>query len=342
MTDKTTTNQQEIVHLHQDIWQSQTSIVQSRLRVKAGKKNIDIINNNNNQRLFARKTTVERITGDVARDFFTQHHLWGATKAKYIYGLFHPTDSSDEYSTRQLVAAASFSAHRTVLRDSIPFQSYELLRFCTRQDTTIVGGLSKLIQAFIRDQQPDDIVTQIDRDWGSGKSWCNKLGFTSVQVMPPLVMAIGKEDGVRRHMVGAGIRYQAMLQSQDAENGNKTLASGANLRVGLPLQVLQELEQLRSDSTPIVAINCLEHHGFYPVYDAGVERLCMIVPESTAMQTIRQRLKGDELLHPDNTDDLTEYLWGNSLPRFPMAHYSDNPGIMALLTSPLPAITPDV
>jgi hypothetical protein len=301
----------DIVHLHQDIWDSKTDIVQSRLKVKSG-----MITN----RIFARKTSVHRIPNDVARAFFLQNHLWGATKAKFIYGLFVTTtnnmnntrgDTTNDETT--LVAAASFSSGRIIYRNGVPHCSHEFLRFCTLQNTTIVGGLSKLLQAFIREQSPDDIVTQIDRNWGDGSSWC-KLGFTSVSRMPPLLMGIGLEDGVRRHLIGAGIK---------SPTNTETMSSST--RIGLPLETLDVLSQLGS-AAPETVLDCLRAQGFLPIYDSGVERLCMLVPNTPAAQTLQQTYGNSFTI-----DDLTRRVWEESVPKCPTEYYSTNPGIMVLL-----------
>ena len=306
MTDSTTT--MDVVHLHQDMWQSKTRIVKSRLANKAGQQG---------RRIFARKTTLHRIPNDVARQFFTDHHLWGATKAKYIYGLFC---SSDTDGAKELVAAASFSSGRTIVRDGVPCQSHELLRFCTQRDTTIVGGLSKLVKAFVREQQPDDIVTQIDRDWGDGSGWC-QLGFSHVAVMPPLIMAIGLEDGLRRHLVGAGIQIPSAVNGTDSPSDSMEPAMLA--RLGLPLHVLDGLSQVSDAET---ALEFLLSNGFAPIYDSGVERLCMLVPASTAAQAFLDKHGREQM-----DGELVRKIWDASVPKYPCEYYSPNDGIRLLL-----------
>jgi hypothetical protein len=265
-----------IIHLHQDEWRAKHDIVCNRLLMRLGRTN---------SRIYARKTTVRRINGDVARGFLQEHHLWSATKGKHNYGL---SDSDNE-----LVAVATFSKARAVLRGGTPHISHELLRFCTKQDGTVVGGITKLVKAFVREQKPDDIVTVVDRDWGTGTGW-HALGFETVHVMSPLVMVVN--DGARRHLVGAGI-----------QNDKKSKTSG---RLGLPANVVEELSSI-ADSKE--ALKCLADHGYNPVYDAGVERLMMIVPKNGR-----------------NERSAVE-LWRHSVPTYATSYYSNNSGIAALL-----------
>jgi len=281
----------QMIHLHEDVWRAKTEIVRCRLMTRLGHVS---------SRIFARKTTVQRIDAPTAMGFLEQHHLWGATKAKYYYGLFSKNNKEGE-----LVAVATFSSRRKVIRGGQPHRSHELVRFCARRDGVVVGGITKLIKAFTLDQKPDDIITVVDRDWGPGDGW-HQLGFETVHVMPPLVMAVSS-DGTRRHLVGAGIR-------------NEEAAAASKGRTGLPSFVLSALE--KCGNKPDAAIACLSRHHFYPVYDTGVERLIMVVPNS--LSATHTENKGSQELN-------ATMLWESSVPSYAKAYYSTNPGIFSLL-----------
>jgi hypothetical protein len=90
------------------------------------------------------------------------------------------------------------------------------MRFCMAMDVTVVGGLPRLISAFLRDVSSGgrggvdgsgrlcdniDIVTSIDRDFGGVDAWPS---FVSVEVMDPVPMFVGDIDGIRRHAIGGG------------------------------------------------------------------------------------------------------------------------------------------
>ena len=237
-----------IIHLHQDVWLDKQDIVQCRLLAKLGRTPF---------RIFARKTIAKRIDAVTAMAFLQQHHLWGPTKAKYYYGLF-------AIKTQEQVAVATFSARRNILRKGLPHKSHELVRYCAKRDGTVVGGISKLLQAFIVDQQPDDIVTLVDRDWGPGSGW-HPLGFQTVQIMHPLVMLTSPKDGLRRYIVGAGI-----------QEGSKTG------RLGIPVPLMKGLDMLQC---PNETFQRLVSQELYPVHDTGVERLMMLVNTSTRDST---------------------------------------------------------
>ena len=130
-----------LIHLHEDVWRSKTVIVQSRLLIRLG-SGIPI------SRVYARKTVARRIDAGTALPFLHKNHLWSATKARYYYGLFLPTKSNEEEEI--LVAVATFSSKRNVRRGNRETRCFELLRFCTRVDGNVVGGITKLIRASCR------------------------------------------------------------------------------------------------------------------------------------------------------------------------------------------------
>ncbi len=306
-----------VVHLHQDVWNRSPAIVQSRLRSKSGFYQ---------RRIYARQTVVRRMSKSDYIPFLEDNHLWGATGAKYGYGLYmkskcknvnHQTDiprvnKEDEV----LVAVATFSSKREISRALNKFHSFELLRFCTKMNTAVIGGLTKLVAAFVKEVKCKhvddnltgiDIVTSVDRDFGSS-TWPN---FERVQLMDPIPMFVGNVDGLRRHAVGAGLAPLEQAAGDDA-----SLSASMILRAGLPTSVLQQLDDHHHHTNEhdwhwrIVA-----QHGFHPVFDAGVERL-MFVAEAG---------KQNDMSISD--------LWMASLPCYVKDHYSINSGVQRMLNS---------
>ena len=379
-----------IVHLHYDVWIRCTNIVKSRLRTKCGLYNAG--------RYYARKTLVRRICNKMeGSSFLIDNHLWGVTNYKYAYGLYINTppqqreltlnsivskkyndddtaDTADQQTrqqtqqqTQQLVAMVTFSSGRKVLRSNKPYISYELLRYCTLRDTTIVGGLTKLISAFVKDiniitkkdtnnmkdYEGMDIVTSIDRDFGGcggSTTWPN---FNTVHVMDPIPMFVGNIDGIRRHVIGCGLLpldpHQQQQQTMSTNNDNSNAKSDNNLlRAGLPDWLLHRLEErnkdgnedndsaialdddtnnmtttttMKKDTTVYDPWQDVARYGYHPVFDAGVERLMMLVEMNNVAYN------GD-----DNISTMTPMeLWDASTPCYAREHYSSNAGVSAML-----------
>jgi len=166
-----------LIQLWEDLWLSKKSIIQSRLKSVY----------NNTERVFARKTKVLKIDKPVMNAFLEENHLQGATNAGYKYGLFEGD---------RLVAIATFSKGRSIERVVGICRSYELIRYCSLLNTTVVGGLDKLLKHFVKIRQPDDIMTYADRDWSDGSVY-RKLGFEQMDIAGSQKFWIDPESGLR-------------------------------------------------------------------------------------------------------------------------------------------------
>ncbi|AEI51104.1 hypothetical protein [Runella slithyformis] len=176
----------KVIHLWEDVWHTKKAVVQSRLRALLGQT----------YRIPARLTQARRIDKPMLDTFLSVNHLQVSTTAKYKYGLFLP----ERYfrvlekwpgkpdllpnTPELLVAVASFSGAKKILRHAATYRSCELIRFANVLNATVVGGLDKLVSAFLKEVQADDIMTYADRDWSTGQSY-ERLGFERIGTTPP-------------------------------------------------------------------------------------------------------------------------------------------------------------
>ena len=167
----------QLVHLWQDSWVLRQEIVRSRIAALSGTC----------VRIHARQTKVQRIAKDDICGFFVVNHLQGAVNARYNYGL---------YLGGQMIAAASFSAGRTVVRGGVACRSFELLRYASLLHHRVVGGLGKLLARFIKEVKPDDVMTYADLDWASGKGY-QALNFKQMAISPPQTFWIHPSEMIR-------------------------------------------------------------------------------------------------------------------------------------------------
>ncbi len=130
---------------------------------------------NMGQRIYGRQTVVARIDKKVALSFQQEHHIQVALPGKYRYGLFY---------RGELVSVAVFSGGRHMRDQNEAYRSFELIRFCHKGDHIIIGGISKLIKAFIADFNPQDIMTYADLDWTQDSS-LRTIGFEIIGQVPP-------------------------------------------------------------------------------------------------------------------------------------------------------------
>ena len=221
-----------MVHLWEDVWRRNPEIVQSRLLASLG----------HSQRVPARLTQARRIDKATLDAFLNANHLQGSTNAKLKYGLFLPEKHFAKikplYLTNQqskiillqqspitnyqssitqsqitqsqitnlkpeiLVAVASFSGLKTYWRNEKPCRSAELIRVCNLLNCTVVGGLDKLLKTFIKEINPDDLMTYADRDWSDGHSY-QRLGFELIEQTPPQLFWIDPQTFERHKQPNA-------------------------------------------------------------------------------------------------------------------------------------------
>lgn len=176
---RTTSNgsNKRTIHVDEDLWINRKSVLLSRISALAGHA----------KRIHARQTVIARIDKRVSLTFQEEYHLNAALPGKYRYGLFLDGD---------LVAIAVFSGGRRMRNKPEEYRSFELLRFCHKQDIHVVGGLSKLINGFHADFNPSDIMTYADKDWTDGKSY-GQIGFGIVGHKAPQTFWINPNDWVR-------------------------------------------------------------------------------------------------------------------------------------------------
>ena len=110
-------------------------------------------------KIYARKCVLKEISSSDACKFLTDNHLQGNVNAKYKYGLFY---------SHELVSIMTFGPLRKNLGQNSKEDHYELLRFCNRINTSVIGGASKLFSHFVNKHKPRYIISYANRDWSEG------------------------------------------------------------------------------------------------------------------------------------------------------------------------------
>ncbi|MBQ9400565.1 MAG: hypothetical protein IJU27_08000 [Bacteroidales bacterium] len=126
--------------------------------------------------VFARNCTVRRIPSDVAAAFLERCHRLGTASCRYRYGLFVNRSTGGRESALPegtLVAVATFSSPRTMKDGS---RSYEWVRYASLPDVRVVGGMGKLMEGFVSEVHPDDIMSYADASVSDGGVY-RELGF---------------------------------------------------------------------------------------------------------------------------------------------------------------------
>lgn len=160
----------DTIYIFEDRWKSKRELLQKRIDAHSGVF----------RSIFARKCGIFKPDAAEARAFLDANHIYGYAKCKYRYGL---------KLNGETVAISSFSEPRPITRnidgeDRI-VQSYEWVRAASLPDCRICGGMGKMLEAFIRDVHPEDIMAYADREWSEGGVY-EKLGFRRVGTTDPV------------------------------------------------------------------------------------------------------------------------------------------------------------
>ena len=170
----------QLIHIWEDDWLYNQDIIKSMISNKLGKTP---------NKIFARKTIIKEISDNkLVREFLDKNHIQGFVGSKVKIGLFYENE---------LVSLMTFGNRRLAMgKKSTNAGEYELLRFCNKLNTNVIGGASKLFKYFIKDYSPKEITTYADRSISKGQLY-NTLGFTFDGKTDPNYYYI--IDGIRHH-----------------------------------------------------------------------------------------------------------------------------------------------
>ena len=140
------------------------------------------------ERIGARKCTIEPITGTICNQFLNQNHIQGQTRASVHYGLFYKGD---------LIGVMCFGKTNK-LSGSGNDKAWDLRRFCTKINTQVIGAAQKMLSRFIKDVDPDKIISFSSCDISDGDVY-SKLGFTKDPNITSSYWYIHKTKWIRYH-----------------------------------------------------------------------------------------------------------------------------------------------
>jgi hypothetical protein len=117
----------------------------------------------------ASKCKVKKVDSNEAKKFLNENHIQGFCSSTYKYGLYY----QDE-----LLSLMTFGRSRkSIMGDSK--DGWELLRFCNKLNTHVVGGAERLLTHFCQDHPTGDIISFASHDISNGNLY-EKLNFDKV------------------------------------------------------------------------------------------------------------------------------------------------------------------
>jgi hypothetical protein len=167
-TEECEKNGIQLIHIYEDDWNYKQDIVKSMILNKLNK-----IEN----KIYARKTEIKEIDDNkLVRKFLNENHIQGFVGSSVKLGLFYENE---------LVSLMTFGKRRIAMgKKKSNDDEYELLRFCNKLNTSVIGGASKLFKYFINNYKPKEIITYADRSYSNGNLY-KQLGFEFIGKTEP-------------------------------------------------------------------------------------------------------------------------------------------------------------
>lgn len=215
-----------LFHIFGYEWENKREIILSMLR--------NILGMSKNK-IFARNTYVCNLSNEDCCKFLDANHRQGSLSASIRLGL-------RKKDTDELVSVMTFNKIRNTIGYTGEDNFVELSRFCSKLNTSVVGGASKLFKYFIDTNEKCNIVSFSDRAHTKGNLY-SKLGFEHVKSSYP---------------------GYVWVNVQDDSYYNRVSCQKKNLR-----------KLLRDNSIDIdkkTEKEIMEEHGYAQVFDSGTVR----------------------------------------------------------------------
>jgi hypothetical protein len=147
-----------LIHVFEDEWMHKKEIVKNRIRH---------LLNLSTSKVFARKCQIRTVKTKEERDFLNDNHIQGYAPSAIKLGLYY----KDE-----LISIMTFSRPNISKGHKNKTGYWELLRFCSKKEISVVGAAGKLFSHFIKTNNPEQVMSFSDKRWGKGDLYPT-LGF---------------------------------------------------------------------------------------------------------------------------------------------------------------------
>lgn len=131
-----------------------------------------------NEKIHARKCKIVNLNSTTYYNFCEENHIQGGVNSSIRYGLVHDNN---------IVAVIGFSKSRYDKKID-----FELIRYCSKLNTNVVGGLSKLFRHFLKENDNPSVISYAQRRLYTGKSY-EKIGFRLSKISPPSYIWVNKK-----------------------------------------------------------------------------------------------------------------------------------------------------
>lgn len=147
------------------------------------------------RKIYARNCVVKEVSSTETKQFLETNHIQGSVNSSYRLGLFYKD------KLVQLI---------TIGKSRFKTGEYELLRMCTKLNTQVIGGFSKLLQ-----HQPyNNLISFIDRSKFSGKAYLQS-GWSIVEYTQPSYFYFRRDVGKLNRLSAQKHKLEKLLGSSN-------------------------------------------------------------------------------------------------------------------------------
>lgn len=191
----------QLLHIFGYEWNHKRSIIESIIRNML---------NCNQQKIGARQCTVRQVSYKDSKQFLDANHRQGNAVSSCRLGLYY----NDE-----LVSLMTFGKPRSTI--GTEHADYELIRFCNKLNTSIVGGASKLFKYFMQLYHPSSIISFSDRAHTSGRLY-SILGFKEIHRSDPGYVWVDTRTDIAYNRINAQKHNIRQFLNDNSIDLNKT------------------------------------------------------------------------------------------------------------------------
>ena len=127
-----------------------------------------------------------------------------------------------------LIAVATFSNARRWVKEGKEIRSYEWTRYASLPDLRVSGGMGKMLKAFIKEVQPDDIMSYADLEWSEGEVY-ERLGFEAETRKEPVTFTIDPQTWERKAIRRSPVKPGMTEEKPRLTEGMLRMAEGDNV-----------------------------------------------------------------------------------------------------------------
>lgn len=215
-----------LFHIFGFEWTHRREIIISMLRNLLGK---------NESKIYARNTYIKEVNAVDTAEFLNSNHRQGNAQASIRIGLY-------DKNSNELLSIMTFGKMRGTIgtsKNEDTSEIWELIRFCNKVNTSVVGGASKLFNHFITEYHPQRIRSFSDRAHTRGNLY-EILGFEKLRVSEAGYVWVDLKTDIPYHRINAQKAHiKEFLHDDTVDTENKS-----------ERQIMEE-------------------HGYVKVYDSG-------------------------------------------------------------------------